>query len=147
MGTHKWSDIKRKKESQQLTQSPFKGQLRGFKPWGPDCLKCGEPIQVATDRRGRGGQRQGYVHEDPKDCLKQSQRTPEEFDVFLQADAMQAIEEAAYVPKHILGEEYPEISQAEKEHHESIALSGWLAWHNNRQADQAKRGKKAGRGA
>lgn len=53
-----------------LTTQPFKRELQAFKPWGPECLKCGETIDtrigasVPTGMRGaKRSQRQGYVHD------------------------------------------------------------------------------------
>lgn len=56
------------REQQDLTSRPFKDALRDAKPWGPECLKCNEPIDT---RMGVGGNvtkgsrrpaRHGYLH-------------------------------------------------------------------------------------
>lgn len=64
-----------------LTQRPFKkDSMKEFKPWGPACLKCGEPIdtrlgasQSNSMRGAKRSQRQGYVHDR---CLENVEGQP-----------------------------------------------------------------------
>lgn len=59
------------RDQQDLTSRPFKDVLRGVKPWGTPCLKCGEPIDTRLGNGGsmtRGGAkrpvRNGWMHQD-----------------------------------------------------------------------------------
>lgn len=64
-----------------LTSQPFRKELKDFRPAGPSCLRCGEPIDarigasVQTGMRGaKRSQRQGYVHDR---CLEKQEGQPD----------------------------------------------------------------------